>query len=289
MSTNDGGNRAAAPRSELGLRADCGSCFALCCVALAYEKSADFPVSKPVGEPCRNLQDDFRCGIHATLRRDGWKGCTVYDCFGAGQKVSQMSFGGTSWRQAPETQRDMFALLPVMRQLHELLWYLSEASERATDAVGATTAGLPAALRTALAETDAATRLLPGQLLSLDVDAHRAGVNTLLLRLSEAVRARHPETSRVDKRGADLLSAKLRGADLRGASLRGACLIAADLRGADLRDADLIGADLRDAQLADADLSTALFLAQTQLNAAIGNAATRIPAWLERPAHWLAG
>ena len=86
--------------------------------------------------------------------------------------------------------------------------------------------------------------------------------------------------------GADLLGADLRGADLRAADLRGAYLIAADLCSADLRTADLLGADLRDADLADADLTGALFLTQPQLNAARGNAGTRIPAALRRPDHW---
>lgn len=284
-------------RSELGLRAECGSCFALCCVALAFEKSADFPERKAAGDPCRNLQSDFRCGTHTTLRATGWNGCTVYDCFGAGQKVSQLSFGGVSWREAPQTQREMFALLPVMRQLHELLWYLSDALGRVApeqqtgevpDAAAlAVRIDLPADLRAAIARVDALSRTLPAELLALDVAQLRFEVNVLLLEVSDGVRARHPRPAkRPDYRGADLMGAKLRGADLRGASLRGAYVIAADLRGADLRDADMIGADLRDAQVADADLSTALFVAQTQLNAARGNAGTKIPPGLERPAHW---
>ena len=89
-----------------------------------------------------------------------------------------------------------------------------------------------------------------------------------------------------DRRGADLIGAKLKGADLRGANLRGAYLIGADLRGADLRLADLIGADLRDADLAGADLTDAIFLTQSQLDAARGDAATRLPPSLTRPAHW---
>ncbi|WP_313885590.1 hypothetical protein [Fodinicola feengrottensis] len=111
------------------LRADCASCFGLCCVALTFAKSADFGIDKRAGEPCPNLADDFRCGIHQDLRPRGFAGCTVYDCFGAGQKISQETFGGKDWRQAPETAGHMFALLPVMRQLHELLWYLAEARE----------------------------------------------------------------------------------------------------------------------------------------------------------------
>lgn len=62
--------------------------------------------------------------------------------------------------------------------------------------------------------------------------------------------------------------------------------MAADLSGADLRLADLVGADLRDANLAGADLTEVLFLTQAQLNAARGDASTRLPAALKRPAHW---
>jgi uncharacterized protein YjbI with pentapeptide repeats len=86
--------------------------------------------------------------------------------------------------------------------------------------------------------------------------------------------------------GADLVGARLRGADLRGASLRGALLIGADLTGADLRLADLRGADLRAAALDGADLADSLFLTQPQLAAAGGDASTRIPPSLDRPAHW---
>jgi uncharacterized protein YjbI with pentapeptide repeats len=65
-------------------------------------------------------------------------------------------------------------------------------------------------------------------------------------------------------------------------------LIGADLRGADLREADLIGADLRAADLRGADLTGALFLTRGQVQSAVGDAATRIPLRLPRPAHWRA-
>ena len=60
----------------------------------------------------------------------------------------------------------------------------------------------------------------------------------------------------------------------------------ADLRGADLRGCDLIGADLRGADLRGADLRGALFLLQSQLDAAVGDAATRLDAAFTRPGHW---
>ncbi|WP_431771214.1 pentapeptide repeat-containing protein [Streptomyces cucumeris] len=262
-----------------GLRADCGSCFALCCVALPFAASADFAFDKDAGRPCRNLREDFGCGIHARLRTEGLSGCTVFDCFGAGQKVSRDTFAGRDWRRHPQIAADMFAVFPVMRVLHELLWYLSESL------------ALPAArplhgeLRAALEETEQLTRGGADELRALDVAAHRERVNGLLLRTSERVRATVSGRKK-NRRGADLMGARLRGADLRGANLRGALLIAADLTRADLSAADLIGADLRDADLSGADLTGALFLTQAQLNAARGDAATRVPGALTRPAHW---
>jgi uncharacterized protein YjbI with pentapeptide repeats len=262
------------------LRADCAHCFALCCVALPFAASADFAITKSAGEPCTHLQADFRCGIHDRLRERGFPGCTAYDCFGAGQKVSQVTLGGRDWRTAPQTATQMFAAFPVVRQLHELLWYVTEALVRpAADS-------LEVALREALDATEHLTRLPPDELLALDVAAHRQSVNTLLLAASELVRAEGGRAA-AQHRGADLMGARLRGADLRGADLRGAYLIGADLRGADLRLADLIGADLRGADLSGADLTGSLFLTQFQLAAAKGDALTKVGPPLTRPAHWL--
>ncbi|MGH3424058.1 MAG: pentapeptide repeat-containing protein [Nocardioidaceae bacterium] len=260
------------------LRADCGSCFGLCCVALPFSASADFAIDKDAGEPCPNLQPDFGCGIHARLRQEGFSGCTVYECFGAGQKVSQHTFGGQDWRRTPETAGQMFAVFAIVRQLHELLRYVTEALSLPPART------LHGELSRVLDETERLTRGTPDALLALDVPAHREQVNALLLRASELVRAEVRDTE--DHRGADLIGADLGGADLRGANLRGAHLIAADLAGADLRVADLTGADLRGADLAGADLTGSIFLTQPQLDAAKGDSGTTLPPSLNRPAHW---
>jgi uncharacterized protein YjbI with pentapeptide repeats len=261
------------------LRADCANCFGLCCVALTLSKSADFPVNKAAGTPCTNLQQDSRCGIHQNLRQKGFSGCTVYDCFGAGQKVSQVTFDGTDWRQDQDTARQMFDVFPVMRQLHELLWYLTEALTLPQ------TAPITSQLNRALEKTEQLTQGTPAAIAGTDVAAHREDVNVLLLRTSELVRE-GIRRKKKDRRGADLFGARLKGADLRGVTLRGAYLIAADLRGADLRETDLIGADFRDADLRGADLTGSIFLTQSQVNAAKGDAETKLPAALARPEHW---
>jgi uncharacterized protein YjbI with pentapeptide repeats len=258
------------------LRADCESCFALCCVAPAFSASADFAIDKKAGQPCPNLREDFRCGIHTRLRQSGFKGCTVYDCFGAGQKVSQVTFAGRDWRQDPGTAARMFAVFPVMRDLHELLWYLTEAMTlpRARE--------LHAELARARETIERLTDEGPERLAELDVAGHRRAVNVLLRRAGELARGGNGK----DHSGADLIGARLRGADLTGASLRGAYLIGADLREADLTRADLTGADLRDTDLRGTDLADAIFLIQSQLDAAKGDARTKLPPALTRPAHW---
>lgn len=262
------------PRPVSDLRADCASCFGLCCVVPAFAASADFAIDKPARTPCHNLQQDFRCGIHAELRDRGFPGCTVYDCFGAGQHVSQATFEGKDWREFPGSAEPMFAAFGVMQQLHELLWYLTEAAALGPDDDA----------RGLLEETERLADGTAGELAALDVAAHRDRVNAVLLRTSERVRAGSPNP--VERRGADLMGAKLRGADLRGANLRGAYLIGADLRGADLRLADVIGADFRGADLSGARLTETIFLTQFQVNAARGDLMTPLPAALARPSHW---
>ena len=240
--------------------------------------SADFAINKPAGQPCPNLQPDLRCGIHNRLRQQGFRGCTVYDCFGAGHKVSQVTFGGQDWRQVAQSAKQMFEVYPIVRDLHELLRYLSEALM------------LPAAhllegeLSRALGATERHTGQSPDALLELDVAAHRREVNDLLLGASELLRA--GVRLKKDHRGADLIGADLKGADLRGASLGGAYLIGADLRGADLRMADVIGADFRGADIRGADLTGSIFLIQSQLDAAKGDSGTTLPPSFTQPTHW---
>jgi hypothetical protein len=258
------------------LTADCSRCAGLCCVAPAFAASADFAIDKPAGSPCPNLRDDFRCGIHDRLRPEGFPGCTVFDCFGAGQRITQQTFGGRSWRESPELAAAQFAVLPVMRQLHEILWYLAEAATLPA------AAALHPAVEEARAETQRLAALDAGALRDLDVGPHRAAVGALLQRVSDAVRT----PAGPDRRGADLMGRDLRRTRLRAAGLRGAYLIGADLRGVDLGPADLLGADLRAADVRGADLSACLFLTVPQVEAARGDTATLLPRGLRRPASW---
>jgi len=266
----------ATPRSPVGpeTSSDCARCFALCCVALPFARSADFGADKPAGMPCRHLGLDHRCEIHTSLPEKGYRGCTVFECFGAGQQVSQVTFQGRSWRDSPSTAASMFAVFPVMQALQEMLRHLQEAATRDLPP------DLTARVESLTGEVVSRTSDGPDLLLALDVGDLRARVGPVLGAVSAAVRARGDGGSpyRPDRRlqpRADLVAADLRGVDGRGADLRGALLIGADLRGARFGRADLLGADLRGADCRGTDLSGALYLTTPQLQAARTDATTR--------------
>ena len=87
---------------------------------------------------------------------------------------------------------------------------------------------------------------------------------------------------------ADLTAAQGQGADLTGADFTGAVLgraqlSAASLRGASLRDAKMGRAVLYGTDLSGADLTGATGLYQPQLDAACGDAATKLPQGLSVP------
>ena len=256
------------------LEPDCAQCVGLCCVALPFRPSHGFAFAKDAGEPCRHLDDAYRCSIHASLRESGMSGCTSYECFGAGQHVTQVVYGGATWRGSADGGEEMFAVFAVVQRLHEMLVLLDQASALA-----------PAATLTRLRErVSGRTSGRPEEILDTELDRLAVLVGEALREVSRSVRGDGPSYA-----GHDLVGHDLRAHDLARADLRGAVLIAADLRDVVLDRTDLLGADLRDADLSGADLSTALFLTQPQLNSARGSAATLLPSHLRRPLAWLAG
>lgn len=267
------------------LSADCKNCFGLCCVALCFSALEGFPVNKEAGEPCLNLQKDFTCCIHKNLLETGLRGCIAFDCFGAGQKVSLVSYRGRDWRSSPEIANQMFKVFMVMQRLHELLWYLTEALKLMTAHQNYEK------LTELLIETEELTHLSPNSLIELDLESHRNKVNPLLIETSQLIGSRFTRRTNLRSKkilggGQDLIGADLRKTDLRGESLRGAYLIAANLRDVDLSGTDLIGADLRDADLRGANLSNSIFLTQAQVNSAKGDNKTKLPESIIPPTHW---
>ncbi len=269
-----------------GLKIDCEKCFGFCCIALYFSASEGFPADKDAGKTCLNLKSDFSCAIHKNLRKNGLKGCTAYDCFGAGQKVAQGTYRGRNWKENPETAKEMFEVFLIMRQLHEMLWYLFEAFRIQSNDV------IQNKLNDLIKDIEHITNQNTDSLMKLDIEEYRDRVNLLLHQTSEDVRTkalngqrstlkRKKIAGRLDCFGADLRKVNLMGADLRGAFL-----IAADLRGNDLSGADFIGADMRDADIRRTNLEKSIFLTQSQINTARGNLSTKLPLALIRPTYW---
>jgi hypothetical protein len=257
-----------APLELTDLRADCARCAGLCCVVPAFAVSSDFAIDKPSGMPCPNLASrDFGCTIHDRLPERGFPGCTVYDCFGAGQRVVQEHFGGRTWREDPAVRDRQFATFEVVERLHELLWYLVDAADRELPRpLREEVAGLRSAVEQAATEPD-----------EHDVQRLQLRADGLLGEVSGAVRR-----DGRNLRGRDLAGRDLRDDDLTDADLRGALLIGADLRGLDLGEADLLGADLRGTDVRGCDLSGALFATRLQLRAARTDGTTLLPGWADR-------
>lgn len=281
-------NNETAKNIRKSLRADCTECFGLCCTALNIIASSDFPMNKPAGTPCMNLQSDYRCQTHSQLREKGFKGCTVFDCLGAGQVVSQITFSGQSWQEHPDISKKMFQVFPIMEQIHEMIAYVAESlSYDIPD-------DLANKLEKQLIELQDLTKLNADELISLDLVMHRFYLNELLTSASDYIRKKTviqmsgvQNTKKFDHVRVDWMGKNLKGKDLRGIDFRGAYLIAADMRNTDLRAVNFIGADLRDVDFRGADLSTSMFLTQMQINSAKGNVNTKLPFYIQQPSYWI--
>ena len=269
------------------LKIDCEKCFGLCCVALFFSKVEGFPQDKIAGKPCINLQSDFGCSVHKDLRKKGLKGCTSYDCFGAGQKVAQVTFKGQDWRKSPEIANKMFDVFVIMRQLHEMLWYLIDASTFISNK------DIENELSSIIEETEKLTNLDEQSIINIDIEKHRMKVNSILKQVNEFVKEKVSDEKRVNsknkkslKEGYDFVGKNLSNTNLIGANFAGALLIASNMKDTNLKGANLIGADLRDADIRGANLEDSIFLTQSQVNTAKGDSRTKLPKALARPSYW---
>ena len=158
-----------------------------------------------------------------------------------------------------------------MRQLHEMLWYLTDASLQEVSI------SLKKEVEEMRLKIVQLTYLDLASLLVLDIESYRDEVNKILRQIG---------TLSGEKLGKDLMGKNLTKKNLINSDLRGALLIAANLKNQDLSGANVIAADFRDADIRGAKLDKCLFLTQSQINVAKGDQQTKIPNWLSRPAHW---
>ncbi len=98
-------------------------------MAPAFDRSEQFGLDKPACAACPNLGPDDRCRIHDRLEPEGFAGCVLFDCLGAGQRVVQELYAGRSWREEPELLPQMWRALKALRHVHEQILLL-QAAER---------------------------------------------------------------------------------------------------------------------------------------------------------------
>lgn len=203
-----------------------------------------------------------------------------HDCFGAGQKITEGLFWPPDWNTISRADADLIfqSFLNVM-QLHQILWYLSEASML----------NLPQKERSQICRLldEGATleKTAPETLLTTDIDAFREKVNALLKNVCREIheRLRPGDPS---KPGGNYMGKNMKNKNLSGTDFSMSLLIAANLEGACLYGANFLGADMRDTNIKNADLSQSLFLTQIQINSAKGNSSTKLPPYLKLPSVW---
>lgn len=67
------------------------------------------------------MQDTFRTD------KSKMRGCIGYDCFGAGQKVTQVIYNSSNWHTKPTKAQEMYDVFLAIFQLHQILYFLAEA------------------------------------------------------------------------------------------------------------------------------------------------------------------
>lgn len=195
----------------LSFVADCSRCAGLCCIALPYQASADFPVSKPADRPCRHLDAAGRCGIHGSLAEHGWHGCVAFDCAGAGPHTVHTTYGGdgltdprigatasTTWTAATAwTAAERYAVFRTLLSVFEVGAHVAEArSVTATTGGRAPDPALAAALAQVAARVEQVAKLPAEALTTYDPGLLRALAGPLLRRTAATVRTAYARDRR---------------------------------------------------------------------------------------------
>lgn len=258
------------------LKIDCMKCSGLCCVALYCTKTDGFPADKEPGVPCRHLTAGFRCDIHRKLTEKGMRGCLAYDCFGAGQKVTQNCYPGIDWQSEPCKAGEIYKVFLIISKLHQIEWYLLEALALSPDEV------LTSGMEALITENEQLTGRTPDEILKLDLEEYKTRADQILKQVS----GMPAEDSLEGIHDKDCFGRDFKQADLGGRDFSMALLIAANLEGCGLHGTNFLGADMRDANIKNTDLRYSMFLTQMQINSAKGNADTKLPDKLTRPVSW---
>lgn len=265
-------------RSLEKFRIDCGKCSGLCCTALFFSKIDGFPENKVSGKPCTKLDKDYKCKIHDKLEKLNMKGCIGYDCFGAGQYVTQHIYSGETWQNSSKKSNEIFEVFTAVFQLYQIRYFLEYATIIISDKV------LIKNLESLINENENICRLDPKAILDFDINEYRNRANVYLKSISSSIVdsfGNNKNNKIMDFIGKDFKKKNMSGYDL---SMK--LLIAANFDSCIFEKTIFLGSDTRDTDFNNADLSEAIFLTQGQVNLAKGNLKTKLPMHLDYPTTW---
>lgn len=259
------------------MKGDCSQCSGLCCTALFFSQMDGFPKDKRAGKPCLHLRSDFRCEIHQDLARKNMKGCIGYDCFGAGQHVTQVIYQGKTWQSLPQQAQEIFDVFIIVFHLYQIRFFLEESLSHINHQQ------LCNELHILKTENINICQSTSHEILTFDWQNYNRRSHQTLQKVCEFI---HKTSHFQQKCPTNLLGKNFKGKDLSGMDLSTKLLIATHFEECQFQKTIFLGADTRDTHFDNADLSGALFLTQAQINAAKGNRQTKLPAHLDYPDTW---
>lgn len=257
----------------LQLKTNCSQCSGLCCTALFFFKIDGFPKDKKAGQPCHNLLNDFRCKIHTQLEHKHLKGCIGYDCFGAGQHVTQFIYQGQTYQDLPNQKNEIFDIFITVFQLFQIRYYLLQALTIYV------TGKQRDEIKKLIIENKKICNYPSFKLQEFNIKAYKDEINPILKQICLQIRGNKKSYS-------TFLAKNFKGEDMSGLDLSMKLLIAANFNSCKFDNTIFLGADTRDTDFSNADLKKALFLTQGQVNSARGNLNTKLPSHLSYPITW---
>ncbi|MGL5615254.1 MAG: pentapeptide repeat-containing protein [Sarcina sp.] len=256
---------------------DCFKCSGLCCTALFFSKIDGFPENKVAGKPCSSLKNDYSCSIHKDLEKRNMKGCMGYDCFGAGQFVTEKVYKGESWRTLKNKSEEFFNTFTIAFQFYQVSYYLEEAR------IIAVAKEFHEDIDKLIKENEFFYDSNPEDIIAFDIEKYREKANVILKRVSKSVVENFKNNNKAIN---SFFGKSFKNKNMNGLDLSMQLLIAANFEGCTFKGTIFLGADTRDCNFSNADLSEGVFLTQGQINSAKGNRNTKLPKHLDYPVSW---
>ncbi|RXI51856.1 hypothetical protein DP131_13935 [Clostridium tetani] len=206
------------------------------------------------------------------------KGCIGYDCFGAGQYVTQNIYKGETWRTSQKQAKEIFDIFVIIFQLYQIRYFLEESK------IVIPAKELWSDIQDLINENEDLCNSTRQSILDIDIESYRSKVNIILKQICDYIMRC---SKRSDNKGVrEFLGRNFKKRDMSGLDLSMKLLIATNFDGCIFDGTVFLGADTRDTNFSNADLREAVFLTQGQINSSKGNRNTKLPKHLDYPVTW---